>query len=245
MHRPLIGLTCHAWPGEILRSAVGQRYVDAIAVCGAAPISIPIGLERSAQRRIFEVLDGLFLPGGDDVGPERYGHTPHAMLGNVDPLRDELEITMAQWALQEDLPLLGICRGAQVVAVAAGGTLYQDIDDQLPAGLPHDVREHGREHLSHSVAVEPGSRLCAAIGCTTSTVNSLHHQAVRDVPAGFVVSARSEDGIIEAIEAPSKQFAVGVQCHPEWIWASSAPEYHGLFAAFVDAAAFRAATRAA
>jgi putative glutamine amidotransferase len=167
------------------------------------------------------------------------------MLGNVDPLRDDLEITMTQWALQDDLPVLGICRGAQVIAVAAGGTLCQHIDDELPSGLPHDVREHGREHLAHRVFVEPGSRLSEALGCTTSTVNSFHHQAVSGVPSGFAVTARSEDGVIEAIEAPSMRFAVGVQCHPEWIWASSAPEYSGLFAAFVAAASLRAANRAA
>lgn len=245
MHQPIIGLTCFysstasAQPimGPLRRSAVNQDYVDAIAAAGGAPICIPVGLERSALRAIYSTLDGLLLPGGDDVAPYRYGQEPHPLLGNVDHNRDELEITMAQWALEDSLPILGICRGIQVLAVAAGGTLYQDVPSQLMNGLPHDVRDHGRDHRCHEIDVEPGSKLAEVVGAGRVAVNSFHHQAVLDVPPGFIVSARTDDGIIEAIEAPGYPFVLGVQCHPEAMWCTSAREFAGLFNAFVEAAA--------
>jgi putative glutamine amidotransferase len=253
MRHPIIGLTCFAMqappmhpnvrPG--LRSAVNQDYVDAIVAAGGSPIGIPLGLGSDALRRIYQLLDGLLLPGGDDVAPRRYGQDPHASLGLVDEARDELEITVADWALADDLPLLGICRGIQVLAVAAGGTLYQDVPSQLGSTTLHDVREFGRDHLCHDIDITPGSMLARALGRTHVDVNSFHHQAVLDVPAGFVVNARACDDLIEGIEAPGKSFAVGVQCHPEGIWRTTAPEFGGLFRAFVEAAGAHAEERAA
>jgi putative glutamine amidotransferase len=223
-----------------MRSAVGQPYVDAIVAAGGAPLAIPLGLDEESLRRIYGTIDGLLLPGGDDVSPARYGHEPHPLLGLVDESRDELEVTLARWALADDVPILGICRGIQVLAVAAGGTLYQDLPSELESALAHDVRDFGRDYLSHDIAIEPQSRLAAVLGCATTRVNSFHHQAVRDVPAGFVVSCRSSDGVIEAIEATDRQFAVGVQCHPEGMWSTTAPHFSALFVAFVEAARNRA-----
>lgn len=244
MVKPLIGITCHSLPGPILhpaigpllRSAVGQPYVEAIVAAGGAPLCIPLGLDEESLRRIYETIDGLLLPGGDDVAPARYGHEPHPMLGMVDDDRDELEITLATWALRDDLPVLGICRGIQVLAVAGGGTLYQDLPSEWESGLAHDVREYGRDYLSHEVAIEPDSRLATVLGCVATQVNSFHHQAVRDVPPGFMVSCRSTDGVVEAIESANHRFAVGVQCHPEGMWSTTAPHFSGLFTAFVNAA---------
>lgn len=244
MRQPIIGLTCFAFAAPPMhpglpsgpRSAVNQDYVDAVAAAGGAPICIPIGLPEPALRAIYATLDGLLLPGGDDVSPHRYGQEPHPNLGAVDDRRDELELTVAGWALRDNLPILGICRGIQVLAVAAGGTLYQDVPSQYESITGHDIRQYGRDHLCHDVDITPGSQLATAIGCTRLDVNSFHHQAVLDVPPGFAVNARACDGIIEGIEALEKQFVVGVQCHPEALWQSTAPEFAGLFRAFVDAA---------
>jgi putative glutamine amidotransferase len=246
---PLIGITAFsqinpsspASPWTSLRSAANQQYVDAVAAAGGAPVIVPMGLGEDALRRIYSGLDGLLLPGGDDVAPQRYGHQPHPNLGRVDELRDDLEITMASWALRDRLPTLGICRGIQVLAVAAGGTLYQDLPSQLQNVLLHNVVEHGRDHLAHALIVEPNSRLAAILGPGSVLVNTFHHQAVLDIPPGFTITARAPDGVVEAIESEGPDFLVGIQCHPEGIWQSTAPQFARLFQAFVEAAADRAA----
>jgi putative glutamine amidotransferase len=236
MTRPVVGITCHAFAGSIPRSALVQMYVDALDGAGGASIGIPLGLSLESLERVYSVLDGILLPGGDDVGPERYGHGRHPNLGAVDANRDELEITVASWALRDDKPVLGICRGIQVLAVAAGGTLYQDLQSEWSGARAHDVREFGTEFLSHSISVQAGTILYRAMGRASVAVNSLHHQAVRDVPSGFIVSARSDDGVVEGIEMPEQRFMVGVQCHPERIWDTTAPEFKRLFESFVEAA---------
>jgi putative glutamine amidotransferase len=243
MPKPVIGLTCQLFPEPLPRSSVNQQYVDAVAAAGGAPLLIPIGLDREALDRIYGLLDAVLLPGGDDVAPRWYGQQPHPKLGVVSEARDSLELEVASLALRDGLPLLGICRGVQVLAVAKGGNLWQDVPSEYEAALSHDIREHGRDHLCHEIDVEPGSRLQKAIGCTTATVNSFHHQAVRDVPEGFWVTARAGDGIIEAIESRDERFVVGVQCHPEGMWRTTAPEFAGLFEAFVEAARANSLTR--
>lgn len=243
MNKPIIGITGHSHPAALVRSAVVQLYVDPIQDAGGAAIVIPLGLDESSLCAIFPLLDGLLLPGGDDVAPDRYHHEPHPRLGAVDPDRDELELRLATWALDADLPVLGICRGIQVLAVAAGGSLCQDIPSEWEDPVHHDVREFGRDHLCHPVTIDPASRLGRVLGLTTSQVNSFHHQAVHQVPPGFAVSARSDDGVVEGIEALDRSFAVGVQCHPEGMWRTTAPEYRQLFVAFVGAAAQHARTR--
>jgi putative glutamine amidotransferase len=239
MDRPIIGITCHALQGEIPRSAVGQHYIDAVASAGGAPVCVPIGLPGVALHRVYQALDGLLLSGGDDIAPERFGQARHEHLGLVDEARDEYELTLAEWAMRDDFPTLGICRGVQVLAVAAGGTLYQHLPDQVPSSIAHSVREYGRDHLCHDIELEARSHLAAAVGRCTTRVNSFHHQAVWDVPEGFAVSARAEDGVIEGIESERHRFVVGVQCHPEGMWRTTAPEFANLFRAFVDAAAAR------
>src|SRR5947209_15168457 len=114
MAKPRIGITCHTFHEPMPRSAVGQAYVDAVLAAGGAPIALPLGLEGDSLDSVYEVLDGLLLPGGDDVGPEQYGHPRHPLLGLVDEARDELELSVARRALEDDLPILGICRGIQV-----------------------------------------------------------------------------------------------------------------------------------
>ena len=242
MSKPIIGLTCQVFPEPLERSSVNQQYVDAVIAAGGAPVLVPIGLDEEGIARIYDLLDGVLLPGGDDVAPARYGQEPHPNLGAVSDVRDALEIDVAARALRDGLPILGICRGIQVLAVAAGGSLWQDVPSEYESHLSHDVREHGRDHLCHDIEIESGSRLQEAIGAHTSTVNSFHHQAVRDVPDGFWVTARAGDGIVEGIESRDQRFAVGVQCHPEGMWRTTAPEFAGLFAAFIEASRVRSLT---
>lgn len=234
---PIIGVSCHSYSEPSPRSAVGQAYIDAIVAAGGLPLLIPLGLDEAGLATVYTMLDGLLLPGGEDVAPERYRQERHPRLGPVDEVRDELELTLADWALRDDLPMLGICRGIQVLAVAAGGTLYQDLASELPSSIEHPGRGLKRDYLSHEIDLAPGSMLGEMIGSRPAGVNSFHHQAVRDVPAGFLVSARSDDGVIEGIESTAHHFAVGVQCHPEGIWQTTAPRFAALFQAFVAAAA--------
>ena len=243
MRKPIIGLTCHSHPAAPPRSAIVQLYADAVLHAGGAVVAIPVGMDADALDSAYAVLDGILLPGGDDVAPEYYGHKRHPELGAVDRSRDELEISMARWALRDGKPVLGICRGIQVLAVSAGGTLYQDIPSELTSALLHDVRGHGRDHLSHTVTIESGSKLHAALRARSALVNSFHHQSVRDVPKEFVVTARADDGVIEGMECLDHPFAVGVQCHPEGMWQTTAPEFSVLFRSLVEAAREHMLTR--
>jgi len=235
MPAPIIGITSFSLELPCERSAVNQAYVQAIVAAGGTPICLPIGLDDAGIQRVYGLIDGLLLPGGDDVAPHRYGHDAHSELGQVDEARDHLELSLTRMALRDDLPVLGVCRGIQLLAVAAGGTLYQDLPSQVTSHLRHEVREFGRDHLPHDVTVEPHSLLSRALGTTKVKVNSFHHQAVLDVPDEFVITARADDGVVEAIEAPRLRFAVGVQCHPEELWRQNVPEFAGLFRAFVEA----------
>ena len=236
MTRPVIGITSFSLDVSCRRSAVNQQYIDAVVAAGGVPICIPLGQDDEGLDRIYSLLDGLLLPGGEDVAPKRYGEEPHPKLGDVDEERDELELALATRALEDGLPILGICRGIQLLAVAAGGTLYQDLPSQWGSEVRHHVREYGRDYLAHTIALEGGSRFAGALTCTTAHVNTFHHQAVKEVPSGFRASAWASDGLIEGIEATHGRFVMGVQCHPEEVWRTTAPEFSRLFAAFVDAA---------
>lgn len=215
--RPLIGITCARQTTDSGRPWFGlhHTYARAIVFAGGSPVLIPSlgAADVDAVRPIFESVDGLLLPGGADMQPSTYGAEPHPKQGGVDSALDETELQLARWALDEQLPVLGICRGQQCLNVAAGGTLYQDILSEIPGALTHRVEP--RNALAHHIRVEPDSRLADLLGATHVSVNSLHHQAVRDVAPSFQVVARAPDGVIEGLERPNHPFAVSVQFHPE------------------------------
>jgi len=213
--RPLIGITTSTQtePDRPPRFRLNQAYARAVELAGGAPVLIPSLGPTEALYAIFDALDGLLLPGGADMQPSTYGAEPHPMLESVDPALDETELALARWALAEEKPVLGICRGQQCINVAAGGTLFQDIPSEVPGALAHRVEP--RDTIAHPIEVEPDSRLADLLGATQVRVNSLHHQAVRDVAPGFIVVARAPDGVIEGIERPDHRFAVAVQFHPE------------------------------
>jgi putative glutamine amidotransferase len=229
----LIGLTASPSPDAEQPSAK-SAYAQAIAAAGGLPVFLPLGLPTATLRGIFERLDGLLLPGGGDLDPSTYGITTAARLTGVDPERDRLELTLARWALQDGKPVLGICRGQQVLNVAAGGTLIPDIPSLRPDALPHADPNRAPDALAHSVTVEPDSYL-AKVGTPLSLeVNSSHHQAVGRVASSWSVSAVAPDGIIEAIEWQGHPFALAVQWHPERL--GGRPDAAGLFATFVQIA---------
>ncbi len=181
-------------------------------------------------------VDGVLLTGGADVDPTLYGQSRHDTT-EIDRSRDRFEIPLSRKAIDANVPVLAICRGVQVLNVAAGGTLIQDIVSDSPTKLNHSI-DVPKNAPAHAVRVTPGTKLAESLGTfatlSTCTVNSRHHQAVRDVAHSFVISAVSSDGIIEAIERPGADFCLGVQWHPENYWRSG--EFAPLFAAFVEAA---------
>ena len=207
-----------------------RDYDAAIRRAGATPRALAVG-ESTATA--LDGVDGLLLTGGDDVDPALYGEAPHATYDVSEPGRDAFEIDLVRRALAADLPVLAICRGLQVLNVALGGTLIQDIPSEPAPTLQHDAE--GATTLAHTVAVTPGSCLAALIGPDdTRAVNSRHHQSVRVPGQGLVVTATSSDGVIEGAEVPAARFCVGVQWHPENFWRTG--QFAPLFTAFVDAA---------
>jgi microsomal dipeptidase-like Zn-dependent dipeptidase/gamma-glutamyl-gamma-aminobutyrate hydrolase PuuD len=210
---PLIGLSVSPADNS---SALSAHYFNAVVKAGGAPVLIPAITDVTALRQIVDNLDGLIMTGGKDVNPLWYQEEPLQQLGDVDPLRDEYELKLIKLATDRNIPLLGICRGEQLINVAFGGTLYQDIPSQR-AGKPlvKHVQKMPGGHVSHTVSVTPDSHLAAIIGAGKQGVNTFHHQAVKDVAPGFRVVACSTDSIVEAIEAWPERPVLGVQWHPE------------------------------
>jgi putative glutamine amidotransferase len=208
--RPVIGITTRRMETGALRLDVVERaYGEAVAKAGGIPHLLPCS-NRNPTEGDVAALDGLLLTGGGDVDPTRYGQLPAAETGGVDPERDAWEIGLVCVALESAVPLLGICRGCQVLNVACGGTLFQ----HLPArsDLPHLVAPRTSE--VHAIEIQPDSRLFAVEGTTSIGTNSIHHQAVDELGAVLRATAWAEDGTVEAIEHLVRP-AVGVQWHPE------------------------------
>ena len=184
-------------------------------------------------------IGGLMLTGGDDVAPSRYGERPHATVVEAEPGRDEFEIALIAAARARDLPIFAICRGVQVLNVACGGTLVQDIPSEVAGALTHSlaVPQHQSYDLAHEVWVDKDSLLARLMRerlvDEALEVNSRHHQAVKKVAAGFIVSATAPDGVIEAIEDPKARFCLGVQWHPENFFRTG--EFRALFEGFLEA----------
>ena len=191
-------------------------YVESVRLAGGDPWEL--GDAAGPVETVVTSCAGLLLTGGADVAPERYGEARHPTVTDVDAARDEYEIALFRAALAAGLPVLAICRGLQVMNVAAGGSLIQDIPSQVGTAVPHQV-PNPKDAIAHEVSVVPGSRLAEVMGAAVVAgrlpVNSRHHQAVGRIGAGFVVTATAPDGVIEALELPQARFCVGVQWHPE------------------------------
>ena len=245
MPRPLIGVTTQTLqaidgiPDGLPHSVVmNQRYYHAVASAGGAPVLIPLLDDLETLRAIYERTDGILIPGGVDVDPAAFGEKPHERLGRIDPARDRVEIQLVKWAVEDDKPLLGLCRGLQVINVALGGTLYQDLETEYPNGIKHDYFPNygfSRDHLAHDVTVEAGSRMRHALIDAAVPVNSMHHQGIKALASGLSASAVAPDGLIEAAESTNESYIVGVQWHPE-VFELADPSSGVLFRDFVQAA---------
>jgi putative glutamine amidotransferase len=246
LRRPVIGVTTqtlHAIEGipkGLPESWVmNQRYFRAVTALGGAPVMLPLfDDDLETVRAVYDRMDGLLIPGGVDMQPATYGEDMRPEVGRLDPARDTVELQLVRWAIADGMPVLGLCRGAQVINVAAGGSLYQDIPAQLGTSLVHDcypTKGFARDHHAHPVALTPGSRLAALLARSSVPVNSMHHQSVKTLGAGLVVSAVAPDGVVEAVEGTGEAFVVGVQWHPE-VFDAADPSTRPLFEGFVAAA---------
>jgi putative glutamine amidotransferase len=238
MNKPLIFIPTPVQDEQLRSYSMGKGYIESLIVAGGVPVMAPVTLDEREMRALYELCSGVLLAGGGDVDPAEFHEPAHEKIGRIDPVRDRAEFAVSRWAMAEDKPLFGICRGIQALDVALGGTLVQDIPSQWQSNLRHNGHYEGarRDEVLHTVTVEPGTRAWQILGQSEVGVNSFHHQAVKRVAEGFVITARSSDGIIEAMEHPGKRFAVAVQWHPEEM-SSSRQDMLNLFVTFVQAAA--------
>jgi putative glutamine amidotransferase len=224
--------------------AIGQNrkmedYLESVRRAGGEPVEVIVGSEPPEQ--LVARVDGLLLTGGGDVDPAIYGEAPHASFEAAEHGRDNYEIALARAAMAKGIPFLAICRGMQVLNVAMGGTLFQDIPSQVTGALDHSVPQP-RVQIAHEVWVSKGSVLATLLADhmedgETCHVNSRHHQAVRDVAPGFEITATSPDGVVEAMERPDSAFCVAVQWHPENFWRTG--EFREVFEGLVKASSAR------
>jgi putative glutamine amidotransferase len=246
--RPTIGIptqTLHAIDGipEGLPASwvMNQRYYYAVTSVGGVPWMVPLLHDDLATlREIYDRLDGVLIAGGVDMNPVTYGEEKTDLCGSIDPARDTVELQLAKWAIEDRKPLFGICRGLQVINVARGGSLYQDVSAQYQPAIKHDYFPnygYAREHLAHEVALAEGSRLRHVFERDRILVNSMHHQGIRQLGEGLRVTAVAPDGLVEAIESPNGHYLVAVQWHPE-VFEATDPHVFNLLRDFIKAAAW-------
>lgn len=246
LSRPVIGLTTQTLhsidgipPALPASWVMNQRYFLAATMVGAVPWMIPLlDDDLMTLREIYERLDGLLIPGGVDINPAEYGEAVRPECGNLDPARDRVELQLARWAIEDGKPILGLCRGHQIINVALGGSMWQDLASQKPSFDKHDffpTAGFERDHLAHDVDVVAGSRLSQLLESTRVPVNSMHHQGIKTLGRDLVVSATADDGLIEAIEGTTDAFCIGVQWHPE-VFEMADPHTRHLFGGFIRAA---------
>jgi putative glutamine amidotransferase len=239
--KPIIGIgsDIDSPPGKRERSFAYLTYCEAVRRAGAIPLLIPPQPENAEE--LLSRIDGLLLAGGFDCDPAAYGQEPHETLEPMDPRRQSNDLALAEAARRHGVPSLGICLGLQVMNVAAGGTLIQDIDSQHDTEIQHASIPENRKR--HDVIIEQGTRLAGYLPAEELNVNSSHHQAVQTVGEGLRVTAHAPDGIIEGVEDPRHPFYLGVQWHPEDMTGEESAST--LFGAFIEAARKHAEERAA
>ena len=234
---PLIGVTTSATSDRTPeRAYVNASYVTAVQRAGGIPVLLPPQLDERARQALWSRLGGIILTGGGDVDPRRFGETPHATVAEVSQARDGLELDLVAAALDRHVPLFAICRGIQVLNVALGGTLYQDIPSEPGSPIDHS-QQAPRDQPTHRVSVSGETQLAEILGALDVEVNSFHHQAIRKVGRGLREVAWAPDGLIEGVELPGAEgFVLGVQWHPEDL-VDRDPAARRLFEALVRAAA--------
>jgi putative glutamine amidotransferase len=235
MPKPLIGITTRNGrdaDGHPL-TALQHSYINAVTQAGGLPVLIPAVFSMEDFLDLYSRLQGILFSGGGDVSLKYFDGSDHPRIGEVDEARDLTEITLLRRAVSDGKPILGICRGAQVMNVALGGTLYTHIADQLKGALDHNYPGSLRRALVHPVNVDEAARAAEIFGETLLHVNSLHHQGLREIAPSLRAAGYAPDGLVEVVEIPDHPYAIGVQWHPEWL--IDQPVMRRLFRSFVDA----------
>ena len=241
---PIIGISSYRSGAS---HVVGNTYVNSVRMAGGVPLIIPVTTDDAQIEAILNAIDGLIMTGGEDFDPLKwYGEEPLRANEQIAPERDEFDVKLIRAAVAKGIPVLGICRGQQLMSVAFGGSLYKDIPSQVKSSyVKHRQGDTPGYYGTHTITIEKGSILAEVTGSNKAVVNSFHHQAIKAMPAGFKVTARSADGIIEAVErvAPLKDYAdggaviFGTQFHPEIMTNAGNPLFLGLFQKLVSEAA--------
>ena len=242
MMLPIIGITCGrlqglSWAPNLLTSlanAVHEEYANAVFESGGVPILIPVDQNAETVSALMERIDGLLLTGGADIHPCRYNEEPHKNIGSIDNKRDEMEFLALKSAWERNIPVFGVCRGHQFINVFFKGSLYQDIPAQMEGAFCHSQVSE-KNINTHTVSIENGSLLHRILKKDRLLVNSKHHQSVKTVGVGIKVIAKTDDGIVESIERPSRPFFMSVQWHPECTFKTD-PDSRKIFSAFIQAA---------
>jgi putative glutamine amidotransferase len=243
MH-PVIGITVgevrnQMYPTTPRVQGQMHTYVEAVTRAGGVPLLIPLVGDDSKLRQLYDLCDGLLFAGGNDIDPELYGEKTSARTRRVFRERDDQELQLIKWALKDNKGCLCICRGMQMLNIACGGKLYQDIPTEIPGAGVHDMIEREAadyRHIAHQIKIKPDSQLAKILGVTEIGANAYHHQAVKSLGKDLFATAVADDGIvIEALEMPAAKFMIGVQSHPEAIEAKIEPAWQKLFKAFIDA----------
>ncbi len=234
MRKPLIGLT----PAHDMESGdvkARPTYMRALKAAGAIPVVMPLDASEEDLKQLSQDLDGFLFTGGPDVHPFLFGEETQAHCGNVSPARDQMEISLLPMIMELQKPILGICRGIQVLNIALGGNIWQDIPSQVTRDFPlAHSQPFSYDMPCHTVALTDGSLLARISESSSIEVNSMHHQAVKDLAPGLIASAYSTDYLIEALEMPDYPFFIGVQWHPEYLWEKNKEAFR-LFQTFVKA----------
>lgn len=232
MKIPVIGITCGE-DSQADQLILKNYYVKAVEAAGGCPVLVPVVFKEDIRGRYRDLIDGLILSGGVDVDPEFFGEEPEPGLGEITPNRDMFEIALVKELFPLEKPIMAICRGTQLLNIALGGSIYQDIHAYYKKCLKH-MQQAPKWYPTHWVDILTGAKLGKILDRSRLRVNSFHHQAIKLPAPGFNVAALATDGIIEAIEAPDHPFALGVQWHPECSWETDRASFQ-LFQAFIEA----------
>ena len=232
--KPVIGISGTFGTNNITQ--VNSTYINSVIRAGGIPVVLPINGDKEVMKGMIESIDALIMTGGEDIDPIYYNEEPIPQQGEIVPERDAFDIEMIKFAVERDIPVLGVCRGHQLMNVAFGGTLYQDIPSQVKTKVIKHSQKAPSWYGTHKVELEKGSILADVLNKTSVYTNTFHHQAVKDVAPNFIVTARTSDGVVEAIEMKGNKKVFGVQFHPEAPTAKGSDEFLPVFTYLVDLA---------